>query len=243
MEREPAGLAAGTADSHKAGAAPFRSMPGRAETRATSRSAVRHASRRDRLPAESDPAAVPTNDITQLLVELRDGRPDAADRLFEVVYSELYGIANRQMRSEGRAHTLQPTALVNEAYLRLFRSEERTWSGRDHFLGFASRAMRSILVDHARAKRREKRSAVGERISMDSVLLTYEARGRDLVALDEALERLGQMDERMVRLVELRFFGGQSMAEAARVLDMPLRSAEREWQTARAWLRKELDPS
>jgi len=193
------------------------------------------------VPGHTDPAGPRAHDVTRLLNDLRDGKPDAANRLFEVVYTELYGIASRQMRAGKGSHTLQPTALVNEAYLRLFRSEDRTWSGRDHFLGFASRAMRSILVDHARAKRREKRCAVGDRISMDSVILNYEERGKDLVALDEALERLGRMDERMVKLVELRFFGGQSMGEAARVLQMSQRTAEREWHTARAWLRKELD--
>ena len=129
---------------------------------------------------------------------------------------------------------------MNEALLRVFRENPGTWENRAHFLSFASHAMRSVLVDCARSKRRLKRSPPGRRVALDDLVASYESRSIDILALDEALARLADRDPRMVALVELRFFGGRTMAEAAEILGVSLRTAEREWKTARAWLRSQL---
>lgn len=175
--------------------------------------------------------------ITRLLERAHEGDGRAADELFSLVYEELHSMAVHRLRNQGPEHTLQPTALVNEAYLRVFRGE---WNNREHFRAVAARAMRSILVDHARRKRRQKRSAEGVRVLLDDLIVAFEERSGDLLGLDEALERLARIDPTAARLVELRFFGGQSMPEVAHSLGISLRSAQREWATARAWLREEL---
>ena len=167
-----------------------------------------------------------------------EGDAQAEDRLFRLVYDELHGMAKREMRAQRLDHTLQATALVNEAYLRVFGRE---WKDRKHFLSVAARAMRSVLVDHARRRSTSKRTPPEKRIPLEHLTEAYEERSHDLVALDEALGRLAEVDERMVRLTELRFFAGRSMEEAAEVVGLPLRSAQREWATARAWLRKEIE--
>ena len=164
-----------------------------------------------------------------------DGR-DAGD-LFSLVYEELHALAERQMGRQGGDHTLQATALVNEAYLRLFGHE---WRNREHFLCVAAKAMRSILVDHARKKKSKKRDGGGRRISLDELAETYTRSARDLMELDEALDRLGEVDPELVRLVELRFFGGLTMEETASLLDISVRTAQREWGVARAWLWREM---
>jgi RNA polymerase sigma-70 factor (ECF subfamily) len=179
--------------------------------------------------------------VTLLLARMRDGDRDAAEELLPLVYSELHGIATCQMHGQAAGHTLQTTALVNEVFLRMFDGDGSDWENRAHFFSVASRAMRSILVDHARGKNRLKRKPAGERVTLDGLIEGYEERAIDLEQLDRALLDLEQHDERMVRLVELRFFGGRGMAETAETLGMSLRMAEREWRTARAWLRKELE--
>ena len=179
----------------------------------------------------------PPQGVTRLLERVRDGDRDAAEELFATVYDELHGMAHRKMREQAPGHTLQSTALVNEAYIRVFRRE---WEDGAHFRAVAARAMRSILVDHARRKRSAKRTPDGERIPLEALTQSYEERSGDLLALDAALDRLGKMDPEMVRLVELRFFAGQTMADAAEALGVSLRTAEREWAAARAWLREEL---
>ncbi len=177
------------------------------------------------------------SNITRLVERARKGDGGAADDLFLRVYDELHVMAERQMRAQEHGHSLQATALVNEVYLRVFRQE---WVDREHFLAVAARAMRSVLVDHARAKRRDKRIPGEKRVPLEEMAEAFQARAGDLVALDTALEKLCAFDPQMVRLVELRFFAGLPMEEAAKVLGISPRSAFREWQTARAWLRREI---
>jgi RNA polymerase sigma factor (TIGR02999 family) len=177
------------------------------------------------------------NSLTALVRRTQQGDRAAANELFLLVHGELHAVARRLMQGQPPGHTLQASALVNEAYLRVFQQE---WKDRDHFLAVAAQAMRWVLVDHARTKRCAKRERGAERVPLEGLMELYEERSLDLVALDEALDRLAQRDPGLVRLVELRFFGGLSMEDAARTLSIPLRTAQREWATARAWLRKEL---
>jgi RNA polymerase sigma factor (TIGR02999 family) len=175
--------------------------------------------------------------VTRLLKRVEEGDSGASDQLFMLVYDELHRMADRQMRRQRPDHTLQATALVNEAYIRVFGQD---WRDRDHFLSVAARAMRSILVDHARKKTTAKRTPGGQRVPLDELTQTYEDRAIDLVAMDEALNRLAEVDPNMVRLVELRFFAGLSMEESASFLNISTRKAQKEWSTARAWLRREV---
>lgn len=160
---------------------------------------------------------------------------------YEQVYDQLHGLASRQMRSQGPGHTLQATALVSELYLKLGTHDSKRWKDRDHFIAMAARAMRSILVDHARSKGRQKRSADGVRIALDEAAADYTQRSGDLVALDEALSALGENDPGLVELVELRFFGGCSMEECARFMGKSLRTIQRDWAFAKGWLRRRLE--
>jgi len=178
-----------------------------------------------------------TDSLTGLVSRAQQGDQSAANELFLLVHDELHAVARRLMQGQPPGHTLQASALVNESYLRVFHKE---WRDRDHFLAVAAQAMRWVLVDHARSKRRVKRDPGGERVSFEDLTALYEERSLDLVALDDALDRLAERDPGLVRLVELRFFAGLSMDDAARSLGIPLRTAQREWATARAWLRKEL---
>ncbi|MDP6368681.1 MAG: sigma-70 family RNA polymerase sigma factor [Planctomycetota bacterium] len=169
---------------------------------------------------------------------LSDGDRDAAAELLPLVYDELKRLAGRYMQGEASSHTLQTTALVHEAYLRLVDAPDAGWENRGHFIGVAATAMRHVLVDHARAKKAGKRGGGRPKISLEEALVLYEERAIDLIALDEALEKLGQLDAQLARIVDLRFFGGLSNAEVASVTGASLRSVERGWPTARAWLRK-----
>jgi RNA polymerase sigma factor (TIGR02999 family) len=182
-------------------------------------------------------------DLTQLLLDLRSesGRnPAAAGRVFELVYGELRRAAGTLMRRERPNHTLQPTALVNEAYLRLVDGTRLEWQNRAHFFGIAARAMRQILVDHARERAAEKRGGGWERVTLDERLDVMSHREIDLFELDDALSRLGEMDERMARIVELRFFAGLTAEEVAHVLEISRRTVQREWRVAKMWLAREL---
>jgi len=179
----------------------------------------------------------PTDPFAELLLRAKEGDRAAADELFRLVYDELHAIAKRLMRGQAPGHTLQASALVNEAYLRAFQYE---WKDRDHFLSVAAQAMRWVLVDHARSKQRDKRSPDGERVLLDELTERYDDHSLDLVGLDAAMVRLAERDPMLVRLVELRFFAGLPMEEVARALGLSLRTAQREWATARAWLWKEL---
>jgi len=178
--------------------------------------------------------------VTHLLERLNQGDRTASEELLAQVFEELRSIAWQQMKRQAGSHTLQPTALVNEAYLRLFRGVQHDFNDRCHFLALASRAMRSVLVDHARAKGRKKRQADGERVPLDSLVEQYEERSANLVELDAALEKLGRVDPRMVQVVELRFFAGRSVVQTAEVLGVSERTVEREWTAAKAWIGREL---
>jgi RNA polymerase sigma factor (TIGR02999 family) len=182
----------------------------------------------------------PSHDVTRLLDDLSDGRRQAFDELLPLVYAELRRRAANQLRRERRNHTLQPTALVNEAFLKLVDQRSVRWQNRVHFLSVASQAMRRILLDHARTHRRVKRGGAPAQVTLDEALMSEDSRSIDLLALDEALERLSALDERQARVVELRFFGGLSVEEAAEVLSLSPATVKREWSMAKAWLHAEL---
>jgi len=191
-------------------------------------------------PSPDDPEA-----ITEALCALRNGAPDGMDRLAPLVYEQLRRIAHRQLRAEPAGHTLSTTALVHEAYLKLVDQTRAEWQDRGHFFAVASGAMRRILVDYARRYRAARRGggddgAPVRPISLDNTEIPAAERADALVALDEALERLGRLDERQARVVECRFFGGLSEAETAAALGISQRTVAREWVTARGWLYQEL---
>ena len=178
-----------------------------------------------------------TSRTTRLFHRLANGDIAAGDELLPLVYEELRRLAERQMGSEAAGHTLQPTALVHEAWLRLIGDLESGPADRRQFFGLAAHVMRNVLVDHARARRAAKRGGSRAREPLDQALVVYEDRAHNIVALDEALEQLAQVDAQLVELIELRFFGGLTNIETAAALNMPLRTCERGWATARAWLR------
>ena len=181
-----------------------------------------------------------THDITRLLVRLNDGDQDAAEPLMRHVYAELRRLARGQLARAPAQTTLQPTALVHEAYLRLVDSDAADWQGRQHFYAVCARAMRQVLIDQARARGAAKRGGDRQREPLDAVVVEIEQRAVDLLALEEALTRLTAMDEQLGRIVELRFFAGLDHSEVAAVLELSTRTVERGWRTARAWLHKEL---
>ena len=178
--------------------------------------------------------------VTELLGKLQPGDPRTAEQLFADVYTELRALAARYLRRERQNHTLQPTALVHEAYLKLHGETRVDWRGQAHFLAIASQAMRQILVDHARRRGAAKRGGSRHRIALDDNVLIESNRDVDLLALEDALTKLTKLDPRQAQMIELRFFAGLSIAEAAKVMGMSKRSAEREWTMVRAWLRREL---
>jgi len=171
-----------------------------------------------------------------LLQRLSAGERDAADDLTPIVYDELHRLAQRALSGERPDHTLQATALLNEAWIRLVDAEQQGWEGRSHFLGVAAKAMRSILVDHARKRGTIKRGEARDRVTLDGLVLSMEDRAIDLLALEEAMVELEQFDPELARIVELRFFGGLKNPEIASAAELPLRRVERGWSTARAWL-------
>jgi RNA polymerase sigma factor (TIGR02999 family) len=186
--------------------------------------------------------APPDSDATLALRGAEAGEPGAAERLLPLVYGELRELAARLMREQRPDHTLQPTALVHEAYVRLIEGSGRgPWTGRAHFVRVAARAMRNVLVDHARSKGARKRTpGSGPALALDAAAEVFAEAVPDLVALDEALARLERLDEPLARIVELRFFAGLSIADTARVLGVSTPTVERGWRTARMWLRCEL---
>jgi RNA polymerase sigma factor (TIGR02999 family) len=184
-----------------------------------------------------------SGDVTRFLVDLQNGRPDAASQLIPLVYEELHRLARHQMRHERSDHTLQATALVHEAYLRLVNQPERTWQNRAHFIGVAAQVMRRILVDYARARRTAKREGMLQRVPLEEPLLFTEEQSEELVTLNEAIERLAQIDARQSRVVELRFFGGLTVDETAEALGMSAKTVKRDWSVARAWLHREVSKS
>ena len=176
------------------------------------------------------------SEVTRLLKEWGKGDTSARDQLIAIVYSELRAIAARYLRRERQDHTLQPTALVNEAYLRLIDQKQVEWQNRAHFLGVAAKMMRRILVDHARTHNRVKRGSGAQRVSLDEAVTIAEDRAADLVELDRALDALAAFDERKSRVVEMRYFGGLSVEETAEVLNISLITVARDWKLAKAWL-------
>ena len=179
-------------------------------------------------------------DITLLLTRLRSGDPEAERRLVPVVYDELRRLAARFMRTERKDHTLQPTALVNEVYLRLIETKDADWHSRAHFFAFAARLMRQILVDHARSHNAAKRGAGLRNAELDESLAVCEERSDEILAVDETLNTLREIDERQAQIVEMRFFAGLSIEEIAAVLNLSDRTVKREWAMARAWMRGRL---
>ena len=183
------------------------------------------------------------HDVTRLLRELEEGRPGAADELAPLVYDELHLLAVRAMRREDAGHTLQPTALLHEAFFRLVGQRDADWQSRAHFFGIAATAMRRILLDHARRQRAAKRGG-GLRVTLDDSVASAAGvdgeRALDLIALDDALQRLEALDARQARVVELRFFAGLDVEETARALDVSTATVKRDWAFARAFLKREL---
>lgn len=180
------------------------------------------------------------HEVTQILHEWSDGDKDAPARLMPLVYNELRRQARNYLAKERGSHTLQPTALVHEAYLRLVDQTRISWQNRAHFFGIAANMMRRVLVDHARAHASEKRGGAAVRLSIEDIQIPLEQRASDLIALDDALEKLAQFDARKAKIVELRFFGGLTDEEIAEVLEISSRTVLRDWKTARLWLYREL---
>lgn len=183
---------------------------------------------------------MPPSDATLLLQRISAGDAAASDELMNIVYSELHALASAQMRGQSPDHTLQPTALVNEAWLKLIRLDNPEWSDRRHFFQVGAKAMRSVLIDHVRAKRRKKRASGEKEVLFESAIADAGAGPLDVVALDDTLTKLAEIDPAMADLVELRFFGGRTMEEAAECLSISLSTAERTWRLAKAWLYREM---
>ncbi len=182
-----------------------------------------------------------THEITEILRQWSDGRQEVFDKLMPFVYDELHRQAARYMRRERRGHTLQTSALINEAYLKLIDQKEVSWQSRTHFFAFAANAMRQILVDYARTKNRQKRGGDEVQVPLEEALvIATTEKNIDLTELDEALMRLEKIDARQSRVVELRYFGGLSLEETAEALHISRATAAREWSMARAWLHREL---
>lgn len=177
-----------------------------------------------------------SSQITELIADWRGGREDAFDKLFALVYDELRSLASGYMRRERADHTLQTTALVNEAYLKLVGHKDSVLENRLHFFAVAAKVMRQILIDHARSRQKVKRGAGAVRISLDEAMVMSDERAADLLALDDALKELAAIDQRKSRVVELRFFGGMTIEETAEFLGISFNTVVRDWEMARAWL-------
>src|SRR4051794_40627650 len=180
------------------------------------------------------------HEITRLLADWSNGDRQALEKLTPLVYDELRRLAARYLRQERSDHTLQSTALVHEAYMKLVGQNNVRWQNRAHFFGIAAQMIRRILVDYARARRAEKRGSGVDALSLDEAIALPGGKDLDLVALDDALEGLAKIDERQSRLVELRFFAGLTLEETAEVLQMSTATAKRDWVSAKAWLAREI---
>jgi RNA polymerase sigma-70 factor (ECF subfamily) len=178
--------------------------------------------------------------VTQLLVAWGGGDRAALEELMPLVYEELRRLAHRCMSRERPGHTLQTSALVDEAYLRLVDQQNIRWQDRAHFFGIAARLMRQVLIDYARKRRYAKRGGDARRVSLDEALIVSKERAADVVALDDALKSLAEIDPRQSQIVELRFFGGLSIEETAQVLAVSPGTVMRDWTLAKAWLRREI---
>lgn len=181
--------------------------------------------------------------VSQLLVAWSNGDEAAADELMPLVYDELRRMARRCMASQPEDHTLQTTALIHEAYLKLVGKEDRQWQNRAHFFGVAGQAMRHILVDYTRSRQATKRGGEGRTVTLDEAVLVSRERAGEVVALDEALNKLTTLSPRQSRVVESRYFGGLSVEETAEVLKISPETVTRDWRMAKAWLLRELQQS
>jgi RNA polymerase sigma-70 factor (ECF subfamily) len=179
-------------------------------------------------------------DVTELLLEWQQGDKCALDKLTPLVYEELRRIAHRYVQRERDGHTLQTTALVNEAYMRLVGGQRIEWQNRAHFFAVTAQVMRHILIDHARRRHYAKRGGEAQQVSLDDAALMSPERAAELVALDEALSELARLDARKSRVVELRYFGGLSLEETADVLEVSVMTVRRDWRAAKAWLYRAL---
>jgi RNA polymerase sigma factor (TIGR02999 family) len=182
----------------------------------------------------------PQHEITQLLAKWRDGNQSALDELYPLVYDELHRLARRYMSRERKGHTLQTTALINEAYVRLVDQRNVHWANRSHFFAISAQIMRRILIDHARRHRYAKRGGGAQQVSLEEVAAVIPDPGSELVRLDEALKSLAEMDPRRSQVVELRYFGGLNNEEIAGVLKISENTVTRDWNMARAWLYRQL---
>ena len=185
----------------------------------------------------------PRSEVTRLLLELNpdaENRPELQERLLALVYDELRRTAQGLMRRERVDHTLQPTALVHEAWVKLVEQDSVAFNDRAHFLGIAARCMRQVLVDHARAHRAEKRGGDRQAVTLDENMLSSQSDQLELLALDDALSKLSELDERAARVAERRVFGGMTIAEIAADLDVSRRTVDGDWSMARLWLSREL---
>lgn len=187
-----------------------------------------------------EPIPPPSTQVTKLLKDWSDGDQSAADKLMPLVYEELRRLAHRYMRREKPGHTLQTSALVNEAYVRMVDQNKIQWESRTHFFGIAARLMRQILVDQARKRNFPKHGGGAIRVSLNENTATAQQQSATVMALDDALKRLEKLDPRKGRIIELRFFGGMSIEETAAALDVSPGTVMRDWTFARAWLQKEM---
>ena len=184
-----------------------------------------------------------TNEVTQLLIAWGNGDETALDQLMPLVYSELHRLAHRHIKKERPGHTLQTSALLNEAFLRLVDQRGVHWESRAHFFSIAARMMRRILVDYARSRRYAKRGGNAQQVSFDEELVVSRQVSADVLAIHDALNELATIDERKSKVVELRFFGGLSIEETAEVLGVSAGSVMRDWTLAKAWLRLTIKPA
>ena len=180
-------------------------------------------------------------DVDQILEDLRQGEKTAFSRLLTAMQQELRGIAERHLVRERAGHTLQPTALVNEAFLKLIDQRSQNWDSKTHFLSIASTAMRRVLLEHARARNTSKRSGAGERVAFFEFESVTEEPSETILALDEALRHFAKIDPQGARIVELRWFVGLSASQTGEILGVSKRTVERSWRAARAWLRAKVD--
>lgn len=187
------------------------------------------------------PVEPTSGEVTLLLAKLRCGGDDAAGQLLPLIYQELKRLAGSYMRRERPDHTLQATALVHEAFIKMTGQDAGAFESRSHFFGVAAQVMRHILVDHARAKNSHKRGGLAPKVALDERLVISDEQSGEVLALHEALERLDKLSPRQAKIVEMRYFAGLSIAEIAEVLDVTPRTVNRDWSIAQAWLRKELE--
>jgi RNA polymerase sigma factor (TIGR02999 family) len=180
------------------------------------------------------------NQVTQLLVQWSNGDEFALERLMPLVYDELRLIARRYMSGQNDQHTFQTTDLIHEAYLKLAGEENREWENRSHFFGVAAKAMRHILIDHARTRQRKKRGGSKHKISFREGNVISPERAGEFIALDDALNKLEELDERKARVVEMRYFGGLTIEETAEILKVTSRTVKRDWKFSKTWLLREL---